>query len=88
MYLNSGPSAMCHPFKLHLNQHTSPAIVFGPSSYGGLGLPELYTSEGIGQLRLLIGHLHLRDKTANLILIDISYLQLIVGSSTLFFNLP
>lgn len=74
--------------KLHLNRHTSRAIVFGPSEYGGLEMPELYTSEGIGQLRLLMGHLRLRDKTASLILIDISYLQLIVGSSTLFFNLP
>ncbi len=27
--------------KLHLNQHTSRAVVFGPSDYGGLDLPEL-----------------------------------------------
>ncbi len=74
--------------KLHLNKHTSRAIVFGPSEYGGLEMPELYTPEGIGQLWLLLGHLRLRYETASLILIDISYLQLIVGSSTLFFNLP
>jgi hypothetical protein len=74
--------------RLHLNKHTSRAIVFGPSKYGGLEMPELYASEGIGQLRLFMGHLRLRDKTASLILIDISYLQHIVGSSTLFFNLP
>jgi hypothetical protein len=74
--------------KMHMNRHTSRAIVFGPPEYGGLDLPELYTSEGISQLRFLIGHLRLRDKTANLILIDISYVQLLVGSSKLFFNLP
>jgi hypothetical protein len=74
--------------KLHLNQHTSCAIVFGPSDYGGLDLPELYTSEGIGQFRFLLGHLRLHDKTAKLILIYISYIQLLVVSSTLFFNLP
>ena len=74
--------------KLHLNRNTSRAIVFGPSSYAGLDLPELYTTEGTGQLRLLLGHLRLRDKTARLILIDLSYLQLLTGSSTLFLNLP
>ncbi len=37
---------------------------------------------------LLLGHLRLRDKTANLILIDLSYIQLLTGSTTLFFNLP
>jgi hypothetical protein len=74
--------------KLHLNKRTSRAIIIGPSDYGGLAMPKLYTSKGIGQLRLLMGHLRLGDKTALLILIDISYLQLLVGSSTLFFNLP
>ncbi len=81
--------AMCAILpKLHLNRNTSRAIIFGPEELGGLSLPELYTTEGIGQLRFLLGHLRLRDKTANLILIDVSYLQLIVGSTTLFFNLP
>ncbi len=74
--------------KLHLNRNIARAVVFGPSSYAGLALPDLCTSEGISQLRLLLGHLRLRDKTAKLILIDMSYLQLLVGSSTLFLNLP
>jgi hypothetical protein len=73
---------------LHLNQHTSRAIIFGPSISGGLDLPKLYTSAGLGQLRLLVGHLRLQNKTASLILIDIGYVQLLVGSVTLFFNLP
>ncbi len=58
--------------KLHLNKNTSRAIAHGPAKYAGLGLPSLYTRESIGQLRLLLGHLCLTDKTANLILIDIS----------------
>jgi hypothetical protein len=48
----------------------------------------MFAKGSIGQLRLLLGHLRLQDKMANLILIDISYLQLLVGSATLFFNLP
>jgi hypothetical protein len=74
--------------KLHFNHCTSRAIVFGPTKYAGLDLPHLATTENVGQLRLLLGHLRLQDKTADLILIDISYIQLLVGSSTTFFNLP
>jgi hypothetical protein len=32
--------------------------------------------------------MRLQDKTSRLILIDISHIQLLVGSTTLFFNLP
>jgi hypothetical protein len=74
--------------KLHLNKNTSRSIVVGPSKYTGLSLPNLYTAEGIGQIHLLLGHLRLKDKTADLIVIDISYIQLSVSSSTLFFNVP
>ncbi len=73
--------------KLHMNQNTARAIVFGPIQYAGLGLPSLYTNESIGQLRLLLGHLRLQDKTAKLILIDLSYIQVLVGSSKRFLNL-
>ncbi len=74
--------------KMHLNRHTARAIVYGPACFVGLDFPELYTSAGIGQLRLFLGHLRLQDKTANLILIDLSYLQLLVGSAMFFLNVP
>jgi hypothetical protein len=73
--------------KLHHNRHIARAIVYGPTSYGGLALPDLYSSQGITQLRLLLGHLRLQDKSAKLILIDMSYIQLLLGSSTFFMNL-
>ncbi len=73
--------------KLHLNRNTARAIIFGPSSHGSLGLPALHTSMRISQLRLLLDHLCLQDKMAMLLLIDISYMQILIGSSTLFFNL-
>jgi hypothetical protein len=74
--------------KLHLNQHTPHAILFGELRFGGLILPDLYTVQGYGQLRLLLGHLQLRDETGQLILITISHLQLWVGSAKTFFALP
>ncbi len=74
--------------KLHLNRHTPQAILFGELRYCGLNIPDLYTDQGHGQLRLLLGHLHVRDETGQLILIAISHLQLRVGSVEPFFALP
>jgi hypothetical protein len=74
--------------KMHLNQHTPHAVLFGEPHYGGLNLPDLYTDQGFGQLRLLLGHLRLRDDIGQLILIAISHLQLRVGSAKPFFALP
>lgn len=74
--------------KMHLKHNTSRAVIFSPTKYGGLDLPDQYISNGISQLQLLLlGYVRLQDKTANFILIDTSYLQLLSGSSTLFFNL-
>jgi hypothetical protein len=74
--------------KLHLNQHTARSIIFGPLEYGGLDLPNLYCIQGISQLRLFIGHLGLQDKTGKLMLISMSYVQLIIGSGESFLNKP
>ncbi len=87
--VNPVPCSLCSSLQnATLNKHKSWAVVFGPEEYGGLDLPELYTSEGIGQLHFLLGHLWLWDKPSKLILIDISYMQLLVVSTALFFNLP
>lgn len=71
-----------------MNRHTPHAIVFGEHKNGGICLPDLYTDQGFGQLKLLVGHLKLGDETDNLILIAISHLQIHVGSGTPFFALP
>lgn len=74
--------------KLHLNRHTPHAVIFGDARYGGIGLPDLYTDQGYGQLKLLIGHLKLDDETGQLIRVAMSHLQLHVGSSCFIFELP
>jgi hypothetical protein len=53
-----------------------------------MSIPNLYTDQGYGQLRILLGHLHLWDEAGQLILIAISHLQLQVGSENPFFALP
>jgi hypothetical protein len=74
--------------KMHMNRHTSHHILFGDYRYGGLSLPDLYTDQGYGQLKLLVGHLKMEDTTGDLILIAISHLQIHTGSGTPFFALP
>ena len=74
--------------KLGINRHTSKSIVHGPSEYGGLSLPNVYTDQGLGQLRLLIGHLRRGGETGKLLIIAISVMQQRVGSGILFLNLP
>jgi hypothetical protein len=39
--------------KLNLNCHTPHTILFAGPKYGGLNIPELYTDEGFGKLKLL-----------------------------------
>lgn len=74
--------------KLHLNQHMPRAVLFAGPRYGGLSIPKLYTDQGYGQLKLLIGLLKLRDETGDLMLIQISHLQLHIRAPTPFFSLP
>jgi hypothetical protein len=74
--------------KLHLNRHTSRAVLFGSQKYGGLGLSELYTDQIYGQLKLLIGHLKLQDEAGLQILCFLSELQLFIGTISPAFSLP
>lgn len=58
------------------------AILFGDARFGGLGLPNLYTAQGYGQLKFLVGHLKLADETGQLIQISLSHLQIHIGCAT------
>lgn len=53
--------------KMHTNRNTSRAIVHGPEAFGGMALPHLHTIQGIDKLKLFLGHLRLKDRTAQLI---------------------
>jgi hypothetical protein len=74
--------------KLHINRNTARSIVHGPVTLGGMALPHLATVQGIDKLHLLLGHTRLEDDTGKLLQIDISYVQLLSGSSSLFLNKP
>jgi hypothetical protein len=61
--------------------------LFSGPRYGGLSLPDLYDDQGIGQLRLLIGHLKLNNDTGQLVRSMLSHLQLQTGSNQSIFSL-
>jgi hypothetical protein len=73
---------------LHVNRNTAHSIIFGPETYGGLSLPNIYITQGIDKLKLFLGHLRTQDRTGQLIHIDMTYLQLLTGSGNLFLNQP
>jgi len=51
-----------------------------------LALPHLYTIQGIDKLHLFLGHLRLQDEIEDLLLIEMSYMQLMTGIGPLFLN--
>jgi hypothetical protein len=72
--------------KLHLNRNTAQSIIHGPVVYGGMNIPHLYTSQGLSQLKFLLGHLRAQDKTCKLLLISHGYHQLLIGILSNFLN--
>jgi hypothetical protein len=69
--------------KLHLNRHTPRAVLFGGQKYGGIDIPELYTDQGYGQLKL-----KLCDQAGLQILCCLSELQLFIGTISPVFYHP
>ena len=55
-------------------------VLYGPYRFGGQALFDLFTEQGIDGLKLLIGHLRSDNDIAQLLLILLSYLQLIAGT--------
>jgi len=51
-----------------------------------MALPHMFTVQGIDKLHLFLGHIRLGTDTGKLIKIDLSYVQLLCGTSTFFMN--
>jgi hypothetical protein len=60
--------------------------VHGPFALGGLAIPHLDTVQGIDKLHMFLGHLRLEDETGQLIVIDLSVVQLVTGMPHFFMN--
>ena len=68
--------------KIGLNRHYPRAIVFAPTTLGGLGETSLTLDAGIQKLKLLLGHTRSKDNTDTIIIQEIEFLQLTSGYTT------
>jgi hypothetical protein len=74
--------------KLGFNRNISRDIVFGSPLFGGLGLFNLVTEQGIAQLQLLIRHLRAGTPQGTLFIIGLSWWHLVAGFSTSLWENP
>jgi hypothetical protein len=67
--------------KTGVNRNTAHRVVYGPSRYGGLGFRDLFVEQGVAQVELLVRHLRTGTTQGTLMLIAISWWQMVVGVS-------
>jgi hypothetical protein len=53
--------------KIGYNRHTPRALVYASKKYGGLAIPNLYTEQGIAQVKYIIGAMRNKCETTDLI---------------------
>jgi hypothetical protein len=68
--------------KMGIRRNTSRSVVFGISTYDGLGLDRLAAVQGFCQLQYLIGSLRTQDTTGDLYQMLMEYTQLECGTAT------
>jgi hypothetical protein len=78
--LQSAPTSAA-VMKAGFNRNTAHIVVYGPSHYGGLGFRDLFVEQGVAQVELLIRHLRTGTTQGTLMLIAISWWQMVVGVS-------
>ena len=52
--------------RMGFNRNMPPEVMHGPREYGGYGLRDLFTEQGIDGLEQLIGHMRAQDKLGRL----------------------
>jgi hypothetical protein len=65
-----------------INRNTVRTVVFGTSTYGGLGMDHMAAVQGVAQLQYLIGSLRTQDNTGDLYQMLLEYTQLECGTNT------
>ena len=64
---------------IHLNAKFPLVLAHGGAEYFGLQLDDAYFLQGISQIKFLLGHLNLQDRTGDLIRIAHDHLELVLG---------
>ena len=58
------------------------AVVYGPSTYGGMGWDNIQVLSLVEKLKFLIGSIRLQDTVGRMFLIQLSWIQIFAGIST------
>ena len=61
---------------VHIISH---AVLFGPNRYGSYGIIKLFTEQGIGAIKLLLGHLQSKSEVLQVVLLLLYFLKLHCG---------
>ena len=61
---------------VHIISH---AVLFGPDQYGGYGITKLFTEQGLGAIKLLLGHLQSKSEVLQVVLLLLYFLKLHCG---------
>jgi len=67
--------------KMGYNQHMPTAVVYAPSTHGGIGMNNLYTEQGLAKVLQVLKHLRAKTTLGTLLTITIQAYQLQVGIS-------
>ena len=62
------------------------AVMLGPTTYGGDGVPHLFTESKLLQLEILVMHLRANTTLGQLFRINLNWIQLTLGLSTPLFE--
>ena len=65
--------------KISVNSKTPRTIVHGPIEHAGFQIPDLYTSQGMQKIQLLLGHMRKQDTTGEILNIAMAIAQQEVG---------
>ncbi len=58
------------------------AVVYGPVIYGGMGWENIYVTSLVEKLKFLIGSIRLGDTVGQMLLLQVSWIQIFAGIST------
>lgn len=67
--------------KMGINRMSAAAFRSGPALHGSMGILEVWTQQGIGGNKLLLGHLRKEDLTGKMLQVELDALQLHAGTS-------
>ena len=75
---------VCH--SLGLNEHCPRAVLHGPTEFGGLAVPSLYSEDLAAKIVFFLHHMRVQDEVGQKLKVSLAHVQLEVGIGVNFFQ--